>query len=164
MDTQLMIETEEKKIKACAFTGHRALSEDFSEKQLKKQIEILIQNGVEIFYNGGAIGFDLISAKITLAYKKKYPHIKLIVCVPYYGQERYYTQEEKKEYGEICKKADEVYVLSEHYYKGCNLARDRYMADRADVLIAYLKKTAGGTAYTVSYFQKKYKNKEIIYI
>ena len=163
MNKQLQIKTEEN-VRVCAFTGHREIDEHFSVEKLNIQIETLIKNGVDTFYNGGAMGFDLIAAKQILAFKEKYPHIKLVICVPYYGQEKYYAQEEKKAYANVCKNADEVVILSEHYYKGCNLARDRYMADRADVLIAYLKKTSGGTAYTVSYFQKKYKNKEIIHI
>jgi hypothetical protein len=40
--------------------------------------------------------------------------------------------------------------------------RDKYMADNADILIAYLKKPTGGTAFTVNYFTKKYPLKEKI--
>ena len=38
------------------------------------------------------------------------------------------------------------------------------MADHADVLVCYLKKPTGGTAYTVKYFSKKYKEKEIVFL
>ena len=62
------------------------------------------------------------------------------------------------------KKVDEYILLSDIYYKGCMLARDRYMADQADVLLAYCKKETGGAAYTVRYFTKKYPEKEVIFI
>ena len=55
-------------------------------------------------------------------------------------------------------------MLAEHYFRGCMQQRDKYMADRADVLIAYCKKDVGGTAYTVHYFKKKYPFKEILFL
>ena len=58
--------------KTCSFTGHREIQEDFSLKELKKQIKRLIEEGVEIFYNGMARGFDLISAKAVLSFRRKY--------------------------------------------------------------------------------------------
>ena len=38
------------------------------------------------------------------------------------------------------------------------------MADRADVLVAYLKQNTGGTAYTVKYFQKKKPLNRVIFV
>ena len=85
-NTQLTIQTEEKKLIACAFTGHRNLPEYFDEEIIKKAVEKCIKKSVEIFYNGVAKGFDLLSAKVVLSLKKKYPNIKLIACIPCYNQ------------------------------------------------------------------------------
>ena len=60
----------ENKIKSCIFTGHRELGEDFSVKKLKKEIENVIKRGVDTFYNGMAIGFDMFSAETVLKLKK----------------------------------------------------------------------------------------------
>ena len=60
-------------ISACAFTGHRSLEKDFSEKKLKEEIERVISMGVTDFYNGMAMGFDLIAAETVLSLKKKNP-------------------------------------------------------------------------------------------
>ena len=151
-----------KEYTSCAFTGHRELEEDFNENNLKKSVEELIQKGVKIFYNGGALGFDLTSAEIVLKLKKKYD-VKLVICVPFYGQERRYSLQDKERYQKILKNADEVIILSDEYYKGCLLRRNDYMIERADCLIAYLKKDFGGTAYTVKKFRAK-KGEDIIYI
>ena len=137
---------------ACVFTGHRELDGDFSVENLRKTIENFIKKGVNTFYTGMAKGFDLIAAEIVLEFKKKYD-VRLIACIPYYGQERGFTQEDKKRYACILKKCDEKVLISEFYYKGCLLQRNRYMADRSDCMIAYLKKKSGGTAYTVNYFK-----------
>ena len=150
--------------KTCSFTGHRELQEDFSLKELKKQIKRLIEEGVEIFYNGMARGFDLISAKVVLAFRRKYKQIKLIACIPCFEQEKGYTDKEKKEYAKILKKVDEKVMVSERYFNGCMQLRDRYMADRADVLVTYCKRKTGGTAYTVNYFKKIKPFHEIIFL
>ena len=91
-------------------------------------------------------------------------NVKLIACIPCYGQERYFTEKDKKRYVEILQRADEKIILSDTYTPDCMLKRNRYMCDNADVLIAYLRQNKGGTAYTVQYFTKRYPAKEIIYI
>ena len=148
---------------ACAFTGHRKLGEDFDEKKLKNAVEEMIKKGVKRFYNGGALGFDLISAEIVLKYKK-HSEIKLIMCVPFYGQEKRYSAQDKARYARILKEADDVVTLAEHYYKGCLLRRNDYMIEHADCMIAYLKSEKGGTAYTVKKGRKKFTEGAILYI
>ena len=146
---------------ACVFTGHRELGDDFSKKTLKKEVENLIKEGVTTFYTGMARGFDLIAGETILDLKKKYD-VKLIACIPYYGQEKNFIEKDKKRYADVLKKCDEKVLLSESYYKGCLLARNRYMADRSDCMIAYLRKEEGGTAYTLNYFKRKRGGKIII--
>ena len=150
--------------KTCAFTGHRTLCHGFSPRKLKTEIKKLILQGVDTFYNGMAMGFDLLAAEKTLELKKSYPHIKLILCIPCYNQEKNFSQTDKKRYTAIYKKADERRYISDAYYKGCMLARNRYMADRADVLIAHCVKEEGGAVYTVKYFRKVQPRREIIFL
>ena len=153
-----------KEVKSCILTGHRKLREDFNEKLVQTALKNAIEKGVEIFYNGMAKGFDLLCGKLLINFKKKYPNIQIIACIPCYNQEKNYTEEEKKLYLEILSKCNEKIILSNHYFIGCMQNRDRYMADRSDMMIAYLKKAEGGTAYTVKYFQKKYPEKEIVFL
>ena len=151
-------------IKNCAFTGHRELEESFSFEKLQKTVLLLAEKGIINFFCGMAKGFDLYAAEAVLKAKESYPNIKLIACVPFYGQEKSYLKEDKERYVQILKKCDFKFTFAETYYKGCALNRDKYMADNADVMVAYLKKKTGGTAYTVGYFKKKYPEKEIIFL
>ncbi len=160
---QISLQPNEKAV-SCAFTGHRDLPPDFSYALLKKQVLSLIEQGVNTFYVGMARGFDLQAAKAVISLKKKFPFIKWIACIPFFGQEKNFCAADKKKYVQYLKKADETVVLSDTYYKGCMHERDRYMADRADVLIAFLRHETGGTAYTVRYFQKKYPFKRVIFL
>ena len=150
--------------RSCVFTGHRDLGLDFSAKKLKKAVIEEIENGVDTFYNGMAMGFDLIAAETVLSLKKKYPQVKLILCCPCYGQEKYFSEKDKKRYSKIWKKGDEKIVLADSYYRGCMQVRDQYMVERADCMIAYCKKETGGTAYTVKCFKRMKKDGKIIFL
>ena len=152
------------KILSCAFTGHRELPQDFSVQKLKSVIEKTILQGADTFYNGMAVGFDLLAAEVLLSLKDKYPYVKLVACIPCYQQEKSFSANEKKRYANILQQADEQILLSEKYYRGCMQVRDKYMADNAETLIAYCVKDIGGTAYTVKYFQKKHPEKPIFFI
>lgn len=71
--------------KTCCFTGHRCIpneSLDSLKRQLKREIEKLIQQGVIYFGAGGALGFDTLAAEAVLELKQQYPFIKLILVLP----------------------------------------------------------------------------------
>ena len=128
------------------------------------EIKRLIENGVEIFYNGMAMGFDLLAAETVLRYQKQYPHVQLIACIPCYNQEKNFPETDKQRYAKILKKATSMVMLSENYYRGCMQVRDQYMVDNADMVLCYCIKDTGGAAYTVKYCQKKYPFKPILEI
>ncbi len=147
---------------SCAFTGHREVGENLDINLLSCAVDNLIDKGFVNFYCGMAMGFDLIAADVVLQAKSNHPQIKLIACVPCPEQQKYFPSEEKDKYDRILPLCDEVKILSERYFKGCMLARDRFMVDNCGCVLAYMNKTDGGTAYTVKYAQSK--NKEIFII
>jgi uncharacterized phage-like protein YoqJ len=163
-DCQLSIPQMQENKTACAFTGHRKLEKDFSPRKLKKTIKALVEEGVNTFYAGMAMGFDLAAAEAVLSIKKKNPSVKLVACIPCYNQEKSFPSEEQKRYVKILQKADEQVVLADRYFPGCMQLRNRYMADRADVLVAYCHAETGGTAYTVKYFKKQKSHGDILFI
>ena len=158
---------EERQFNSCAFTGHREIEEKDKTTLFRKTLDCvraLVEQGVTAFYNGGAKGFDLLAGEAVLRVKKEntQKQIKLVLCVPCPNQDKAYEESQKTVYQAIVSEADEVINLSDHYYRGCMQNRDRYMADHADVLVSYLRKDTGGTAYTVQYFTKKYPQKELV--
>ena len=156
--------TEKTPPSTCAFTGHRSFYDGFSPRKLKKAIKDMILQGVTTFYNGMAMGFDLLAAEKVLELKKRFPQVKLVLCIPCYNQERNFSEQDKLRYQNIYKKADEKALLSDVYYRGCMQNRNRYMAERADVLIAYCNKKEGGAAYTVKCFQKLHPEGKVIFV
>lgn len=150
---------------SCCFTGHRNVNSVARTEiipALTEKIEQLINEGVAVFINGGALGFDTISALCVLSLKVKYPHIKLKIYVPHQGQEDRWNEENKKTYRYILSRADEVKVLAPFHNDGCMQARNRRMVDDSDCLIAYVKKPSGGAYYTACYAEAN--DKKVFYI
>lgn len=147
----------------CCFTGHRELpAVGAIAEHTKERIRALINDGVTEFISGGAVGYDLLAAELCLAEKASSPEIRLVIAVPCPEQDRYYSEENQRRYRAVLSRADEVVLVSEHYFNGCMQVRDRYMVDRADVVVAYCTKTTGGTYYTARYAEKK--EKTVYYI
>lgn len=140
--------------RSCSFTGHRELGFDIDEENLEYIIRRLIEEGCDRFYCGMAYGFDLLCCSILVKLKKEYS-FSIIACVPYKNQAADFCKEDKKLYSDLLKKCDERVILHDFYVKGCMFERDRYMVDRSDVVINYLRKDKGGTFYTVKYALSK---------
>ena len=149
----------------CCFTGHRNLPYDEHEQILSvltKKIEELISTGIAVFINGGALGFDTLSALAVLGLKSKYPNIKLKIYAPHDEQSLRWSEDNKRVYRYILSRADEVKFLAPYNYPGCMHERNRRMVDDSDCVIAYVKKSSGGSYYTAAYAESK--DKKVYYI
>ncbi|MDO5478070.1 MAG: SLOG family protein [Clostridia bacterium] len=141
----------------CAFTGHREIPEEDFERVrdfTKKTVDLLVARGVNRFITGGAAGYDMLAAEIVIE-AKKYASVKLVVAVPCKGQDRYYKKCDRERYRRIIDMADEVEILSGHYFDGCMHIRNRYMVDNSDFLVSYCTRDSGGSYYTRDYARKK---------
>ena len=154
---QLSITTTE--YRSCAITGHRDLPKNLSREKVKAELRALVHAGVQYFYNGLAVGFDLLTAEILVELKVEFPNLHLCGCIPFHGQEKYYSAEDKCRYYKVLEECDDTVVFCSEYQKGCYFIRNDYMVENADVLFAYCRSKSGGAAYTVRAFQKK-KGKE----
>lgn len=145
-----------------AFTGHRPESLPFAlDSNAYHRFEILlwheicsrIESGYDTFYCGVARGIDIICGEIVLAEKSnRNPDLKLICVIPFKEQAQSWNTHWKKRYFDILGQADKVVQVSGSYWPGCYFARNRYMEDNCDLVIAvYNGKEKGGTAYTINY-------------
>ena len=163
------------KHKALAFTGHRPESLPFGENELAAsaiRIKTLLADeimrcaaqGYDTFLAGGARGGDILFAEQVLFVKGlEYPDIRLITVVPHEGQANNWTEAWRERYFRVLEYSTDVVTLGSHYSSGCYHARNRYLVDHADsVLALYNGSPTGGTAYTVKYAYQR--NKEIIVI
>ena len=150
------------KSKTVAVSGHRTLEKDFDYKKIEDLFLSLIkENKADTFLVGMALGFDTVCFKILEKIRKK-ENIRIIACIPCLNQADYFSEEQKREYKRMVNSADEKIILYDKYTKTCMLERNELMVDNCGVLVAYLRKNTGGTAYTVNRAIKK--GVKIIYV
>ena len=146
--------------KICCFSGHRQISPDCVIRLpalLDSLIDALIEKGYLTFRAGGAVGFDTICALKVLEMKKKYPSldVRLELCLPCPEQASFFSDTEKAIYSYVLAQADDVRYASNVYRSGCMYHRNRMLVDGAQLCVAYLTSSKGGTAYTASYALEK---------
>lgn len=144
--------------KVCCCFGHRDVFEDISAK-LDTSVVMAIEDGCTAFMTGGDGEFDKLFASAVRRAKKQHPYITLELIKPYFSN-GWNTQ---KEY--FASLYDEIVVpdeLATTHFKGAITHRNRWMVDKADVIIAYVHRDFGG-AYTAIEYAKK-QNKQIFYI
>jgi len=139
--------------KSAAFSGHRHISHD----SISSLREILIatilhlyEEGYRTFYCGMAIGFDLLAAEVVVSLRSTISGIEFVSVIPFAGQERYYSPEDKCRYLRLLSQSDRSITIAPSYSKFAYLRRNDYMLQHSSLLIAYLdpNKSQGGTAYT----------------
>ncbi len=146
------------KEKTVCFTGHRAVSEEDRRALLPRLYSLmarLISEGYDTFICGGAVGFDTIAAQSVLAFKERFPYLQLILALPCRDQtSKWENVSDLAKYKEILGGADDVVYMHPFYTDGCMHERNRWMADRSSVCIAFLKQRRGGTLYTYNYAKR----------
>lgn len=146
------------KLKVACFSGHRKLPEDNAEikARLKSAVINLINQGVEFFGAGGALGFDMLAEETVLELKSQYPHIKLILVLPCPAEQQTlkWNDQQREKYCNIYDKADKIRILSPQYTADCMLERNRRLVNSSAHLVCYLRQNSGDTFYTVNYAEK----------
>lgn len=95
------------------FTGHRTkelLQSGFTLEQIRAKLyltieKLIVEKGFDAFISGGAIGIDQMAYYCVAELKKKYPHIRNIVAVPY--------EDQPKGWEEACASAERKMKQSE---------------------------------------------------
>ncbi len=163
----------EKKTFNCCFTGYRPQKFDFPftpdneeyialENKLTDAIFSLPQENCFKFYCGMAMGFDILAGEIVNLLKKtiKSCRIELVAVIPFRAQADGWDDEWKTRYDNLMQCADYHIYISENYWKGCYLKRNKYMVDNSDMVITWYDGKSGGTASTLNYAFKN--NKRIV--
>lgn len=146
-----------------SFTGHRpdkiagwkeskGVVEVAIRKALAEAIEGLVAEGADTFLSGMAPGVDLWAADEVLRLRGEGrigANVRLVLALPYPNFERSFRAEWRGLYADIVARADEVVCVSAGYHYGCYTRRNDFLADNADVVVAYYEGSEGGTRYTL---------------
>ena len=139
-------------MKTCCFTGHRIIKITPELVQgLRGAIIGVIGKGVTEFYDGGAIGFDVLCAETIVEMKAEYSDIKLHLLLPCPPKEQIkgWNKAQITRYEKMLNAADSVTVVSEHYTKECMKRRNQQLVELADCCICYCTNPRSGTGQTV---------------
>ena len=139
-------------METCCFTGHRIIKVTPELVQrLHDTIINMIESGVTDFYDGGAIGFDMLCAETVIELKAEYSDIKLHLLLPCPPEEQVkgWNKSQVERYNKILQAADSVTVISEHYTRDCMKQRNGRLVELADCCICYCANPRSGTGQTV---------------
>lgn len=132
--------------KTAIFIGH---SECYGadKETVRVAAEDLIQKGVKTFLSGGQGDFDWLGARVVYELKKKYPHIRNILVIPYLN----FTIRNKDIFDEI------LYPngFEKYHFKAAIPKRNRYLVDNSQYAICYVTHGWGGAAQTYEYAKKQ---------
>lgn len=151
---------------AVCFTGHRPerLGGYFPnpiqarvKDSLRKAVENAVQERIENFISGGALGVDQWAAEIILEMKGKGASVQLCIAKPFRGQEERWNTDTKKAYEKMLKISDQVIKVSEGGYAAWKMhKRNRWMVDQSRYVIAvWDHEKKGGTWSCLEYAAKK---------
>lgn len=148
------------KSKKVCFTGHRYVKESPElDSSLRGLLIELIDDGADVFYAGGAVGWDMLSAWTVIALRERYPQTRLHIILPCPEEDltAKWSENDKMELMSLLSAADMVERCSEHYYDGCMKVRNQRLVDLSDVCVCYYNQNdkRSGTGQTVRMAQKK---------
>lgn len=128
------------------FCGHAQVVQT---KQLAEWLytttQRLIEQGATTFYLGGCGAFDNLAASVLRAQKKRYPQIELILVLAYLESAKNISGYDSTVYPSL-ETVPRRFAISH---------RNRWMADAADAVDAYVLHDWGGAAATLQYAKRK---------
>ena len=134
------------------FFGHRHVTDETAVYAwLLKEIERWILVGATLFYLGGYGAFDRLAANAVKECKEKHSYIRSTLVLPYLDREYDTAMYDDTLYPPIETTPKRLAILK----------RNEYMANYADVVLAYITHCFGG-AYTAVEYAKR-KKKQIIF-
>lgn len=142
------------KEKTALFIGNRDCYQ-VKEADIEQAIINAIENGIEVFLNGGQGYFDKTCASIVHRLKKRYSHIKSILVIPY----RDFKIFSDSLFDEI------IYPLEEHTfsyytYKSGSSKRNRWSVEHSSVVICFVYRS-GGASKTLDYARREKQNNRL---
>lgn len=150
----------EKRMRRCAFTGHRPEKLRADEWEVREILrrEIVasrIADDINVFISGMARGVDMWAADTVLSLRESFGDLRLICAVPYKGFERSWSESDRREYERILGQADLVYYVCDEYSPDCFQRRNQWMVDHACRLVVIWSGLPGGTLNTMNYAAQK---------
>jgi uncharacterized phage-like protein YoqJ len=93
-------------------------------------------------------------AEAVIALREEHGDVILEAAIPFGDQPGRWNQALRRRYNALIDSADKVTVLQYGYTPDCMMRRNRYMVDRASLLLACYDGRPGGTMNTILYAER----------
>lgn len=119
-------------MKSCFLIGHRDTPQAVYAALLEEVERHIVEYGVDEFVVGHYGSFDRMAARVVAEMKRKYPHIVLLLLIPYHPQERFVELPEGFD--------NRLYPqgMERIPWRLAIMKANRYMAEHCDCMIAYV--------------------------
>ena len=122
--------------------------------ELAARLEAIYRLGYRHFLCGMAIGCDMYFAEAVLALREQYGDVTLEAAIPFGDQPGRWTAMLRQRWNTLIDRCDKLTVLQYGYTPDCMMRRNRYMVDRASLLLACYDGRPGGTMNTILYAER----------
>ena len=130
------------------FCGHSEVSQPEAVRRwLEDLLVALVEQGADTFYIGGYGAFDRLAAGVLRGCKARYPHLNIVLILPYLTGNRAADGYDDTIYPPLETVPPRVAVLR----------RNQWMVERSDLLVAYVIHSWGGAAKTLDYAKRRRK-------
>ena len=130
------------------FCGHRQVEEErLVRSWLEATVAGLIQKGADEFYLGGYGGFDRMALSVVNHAKEERPWLRSALVLPYLDRKIAAEEYDHTIYPPLETVPTRFAILK----------RNRWMVDKADVIVAYVIHEWGGAAATLRYAESREK-------
>ncbi len=141
----------------CCFAGHRSAPGSLFKEVVSVIENIVLESDIIEFYSGGMGDFDNLCEQAVRETKKRFPEkgIRLNLVLPSYS----YAYARSKEYPSYMKCLfDDILVCGASdgaHYKSMITKRNRWIAEKSDIMIAYVMHSGGGAYASLKYAEKQ---------
>lgn len=140
----------------CTFFGHKDTPFDIKDKLKNTLVSLIEKQGAKVFYVGNQGNFDIIVRHILEELKNEYSHIDYTVVLAYMPtvkKDNDFLDYNKTIYPDILHNTPRKFAISK---------RNKWMIDKSNFVITYVKCNTGGAAKFESLAKKM--NKMVINI
>ena len=133
----------------CTFFGHSYCPETVKPRLRETLVDLIETQGVDVFYVGNHGDFDRMTRSLLRELSAQYPHIRYAVVLAYVPQKR--DEFDQRDWSDTMlpegiERVPPRFAIS---------WRNRWMLDRADIVVTYITHSRGGAAQFAELAEKK---------
>ncbi len=160
---------------SCCFTGHRPEKLPWRgdeadprclalKARLAAELSGIYEAGYRHFICGMARGADFYFCEAVLRLREAHPEVTLEAAIPHPRQSAAWPPQDLARHAALLARCDFETMVQHHYSPGCLQRRNRYMVDRAALVLSVFDGQSGGTRNTLVYAAEQDRELVVIHL